>query len=119
MLWCCGLQDRVGKEDFVPTTINSCRNFIKWKARRRMRQRQDEESRQDRLLVEEEQEDIGDIPDGELCVVCLLRRRRAAFIYCGHRVCCVGCAQRVEQGPNPRCPVCRQSVNSIVRVFDG
>lgn len=69
-------------------------------------------------LIDDDVEDMADIPDGELCVVCLLRRRRAAFIHCGHRVCCVGCAQHVEQGDNPRCPVCRQTVTGIVRVFD-
>ncbi|KAG6546930.1 hypothetical protein Mapa_011546 [Marchantia paleacea] len=94
------------------------KNWTKYKARQRDRQRRDEERRQDSLLVEYELEDITDVPDGELCIVCLLRRRRAAFIFCGHRVCCVSCAQRVEQGVNPRCPVCRQSVTGYVRVFD-
>ncbi len=70
------------------------------------------------MSTEEEPENSGDIPDEDLCVVCLLRRRQAAFIQCGHRVCCVPCAQRVEQGSNPLCPVCRQIVTSIVRVFD-
>jgi hypothetical protein len=69
-------------------------------------------------LIDDDVEDMADIPDGELCVVCLLRRRRAAFIHCGHRVCCVSCAQHVEQDDNPRCPVCRQTVTGIVRVFD-
>lgn len=73
--------------------------------------------RQNRLL-EEEAEDLSAIPEGELCVVCFSRRRRAAFIICGHRVCCVGCAQRVERGVDPRCPVCRQIVTGTVRVFD-
>ncbi|BFI05887.1 E3 ubiquitin-protein ligase MUL1 [Marchantia polymorpha subsp. ruderalis] len=94
------------------------KNWTKYKARQRDRQRRDEERQQDSLLVEYELEDITDVPDGELCIVCLVRRRRAAFIFCGHRLCCVSCAQRVEQGANPRCPVCRQSVTGYVRVFD-
>ncbi|CAM6076810.1 unnamed protein product [Sphagnum tenellum] len=97
------------------------KNWAKWKQRHQQRQQQDDESRhvseQDRL-IDDAGDDMMDIPDGELCVVCLLRRRRAAFIYCGHRVCCVTCAQQVEQGTNPRCPVCRQTVSGIVRVFD-
>jgi E3 ubiquitin-protein ligase MUL1 len=93
------------------------KNWTKWKQRQQQRQQPDEGSRQDRL-IDDDVEDMADIPDGELCVVCLLRRRRAAFIHCGHRVCCVGCAQHVEQGVNPRCPVCRQTVTGIVRVFD-
>ncbi|KAL3701116.1 hypothetical protein R1sor_019138 [Riccia sorocarpa] len=94
------------------------KNWTKYKARQRERLRREEDRRQDSLPVEYESEDLTEVPDGELCIVCLLRRRRAAFIFCGHRVCCVGCAQRVEQGPNPRCPVCRQEVNGYVRVYD-
>jgi E3 ubiquitin-protein ligase MUL1 len=90
------------------------KNWAKWKQRHQRRQQRDDESR----LIDDAGDDMMDIPDGELCVVCLLRRRRAAFIYCGHRVCCVTCAQQVEQGTNPRCPVCRQTVSGIVRVFD-
>ncbi|KAG0579579.1 hypothetical protein KC19_4G107900 [Ceratodon purpureus] len=93
------------------------KNWAKWKQRQQQRRSQNDETRQDRT-VDDEAENREDIPDGELCVVCLLRRRRAAFIYCGHRVCCVGCAQRVEHGVNPRCPVCRQTVTGIVRVYD-
>ncbi|CAM6094372.1 unnamed protein product [Calypogeia fissa] len=94
------------------------KNWTKWKARQRERRRRDEETRQDRIWVEHDSEDVTDVPDGELCVVCLLRRRRAAFIFCGHRVCCVSCAQRIEQGSSALCPVCRQSVTGYIRVFD-
>ncbi|CAK9226550.1 unnamed protein product [Sphagnum troendelagicum] len=94
------------------------KNWAKWKQRHQQRQQRDDESRHVSELIDDAGDDMMDIPDGELCVVCLLRRRRAAFIYCGHRVCCVTCAQQVEQGTNPRCPVCRQTVSGIVRVFD-
>jgi len=96
------------------------KNWAKWKQRQQRQQQrpqQDDEARHT-MSTEEEPENSGDIPDEDLCVVCLLRRRQAAFIQCGHRVCCVPCAQRVEQGSNPLCPVCRQIVTSIVRVFD-
>lgn len=96
------------------------KNWAKWKQRQQRQQQrpqQDDEARHT-MPTEEEPENSGDIPDEDLCVVCLLRRRQAAFIQCGHRVCCVPCAQRVEQGSNPLCPVCRQIVTSIVRVFD-
>ncbi|CAK9227628.1 unnamed protein product [Sphagnum jensenii] len=94
------------------------KNWAKWKQRQQQRQQRDDESRHVSELIDDAGDDMIDIPDGELCVVCLMRRRRAAFIYCGHRVCCVTCAQQVEQGTNPRCPVCRQTVSGIVRVFD-
>lgn len=94
------------------------KNWTRWKQRQQQRQSQNNSENRQNSTIEDEAENFEDIPDGELCVVCLLRRRRAAFIYCGHRVCCMGCAERVEHGANPRCPVCRQSVTGIVRVYD-
>jgi len=93
------------------------KNWTKWKQRQQQRQRQNDHGRQERI-ADEEADNLEEVPDGELCAICLLRRRRAAFIYCGHRVCCVTCAQRVEQGTNPKCPVCRQEVTGFVRVYD-
>ncbi|GFP90578.1 mitochondrial ubiquitin ligase activator of nfkb 1 [Phtheirospermum japonicum] len=63
-------------------------------------------------------EEPGDVPDGELCVVCLIRRRRSAFIPCGHLVCCQRCALEVERDVSPKCPVCRQPIRSSVRIYD-
>ena len=95
------------------------RNYMKWKQRHELEQQRqiDEMNRQNRLM-EEETENLADIPEGELCVVCLLRRRQSAFIHCGHRVCCVGCAQRIEREADSRCPVCRQIVIGTMRVFN-
>ncbi|OAY66711.1 Baculoviral IAP repeat-containing protein 3, partial [Ananas comosus] len=56
------------------------------------------------------EEELGEVPDGELCVICLMRRRRSAFIPCGHLVCCPSCALTVERDSFPKCPVCRQSI---------
>ncbi|XP_024398253.1 E3 ubiquitin-protein ligase SPL2 isoform X4 [Physcomitrium patens] len=96
------------------------KNWLRWKQHRQLeeQQRVNEERRQQRLMDEEEVENLVDVPEGELCVVCLLRRRRSAFIHCGHRVCCIVCARRVQQGADPRCPVCRQIVTSTMTVFD-
>ncbi|KAL3680253.1 hypothetical protein R1sor_023209 [Riccia sorocarpa] len=68
-------------------------NWIKYKARQRERLRREEDRRQDSVPVEYESEHLTEVPDGELCI-------------------------RVEQRPNPRCPVCRQEVNGYVRVYD-
>lgn len=91
------------------------RNWRKYKEWRLERERRRE---QDRLSAERIDEDAADVPVGELCVICLLRRRRAAFLNCGHLVCCVHCAQRVEQDSNARCPVCRQNVNATIRIYN-
>ncbi|KAH7294995.1 hypothetical protein KP509_27G027900 [Ceratopteris richardii] len=92
--------------------------FLNWKKYKEWRLDRERRREQDRLSADRVDEDVSDVPDGELCVICLLRRRRAAFLHCGHLVCCVHCAQRVEQDINARCPVCRQDVNGIIRIYD-
>ncbi|KAF3778531.1 Mitochondrial ubiquitin ligase activator of NFKB 1 [Nymphaea thermarum] len=59
-----------------------------------------------------------DVPDGELCIICLMRRKRSAFIPCGHLVCCPHCAALVERESSPKCPVCRQSIRASIRIYD-
>jgi len=56
--------------------------------------------------------------DGQLCVICLKKRRKAAFVPCGHLVCCCNCAKKVELKDEPLCPVCRQDIQCVLRVFD-
>ncbi|MCO5613408.1 hypothetical protein L7F22_067684 [Adiantum nelumboides] len=99
------------------------RKYKEWRAateRRREQERRSERSMG--MEEEEEEEEEGEggrgVAEGELCVICLLRRRRTAFLQCGHLVCCVHCAQRVEQDSNARFPVCRQDINGIIRIYD-
>ncbi|MCL7024062.1 hypothetical protein MKW94_019057 [Papaver nudicaule] len=54
----------------------------------------------------------GEVPDGELCIICLVSRRRAAFDPCGHMVCCQRCAFTVRLNSSPKCPVCRQTIDN-------
>lgn len=63
-------------------------------------------------------EESGDVPEGQLCVICLMRQRRSAFVPCGHLVCCPRCALSVERELSPKCPVCRQTIRSSVRIYD-
>lgn len=95
------------------------RNWNRWKSWRQQRQAQ----QQNNLAREDPDpeiaaDDTGEIPDGELCVICLTRRRRSAFVPCGHMVCCQRCALSVERDLAPKCPVCRQSIRSSVRIYD-
>ncbi|CAK9310591.1 unnamed protein product [Citrullus colocynthis] len=57
------------------------------------------------------------VPDGQLCVICLMRRKRSAFVPCGHFVCCEHCAASVERDSAPKCPVCRQQIRTSVRIY--
>ncbi|XP_073274478.1 E3 ubiquitin-protein ligase SPL2-like [Primulina huaijiensis] len=95
------------------------RNWIKWKAWRQQREaRRQRDDIDVPSPVAAAEEESADVPDGELCVICLTRRRRSAFIPCGHLVCCPRCALSVEREVSPKCPVCRQSIRSSVRIYD-
>ncbi|KAK1302534.1 hypothetical protein QJS10_CPB12g01778 [Acorus calamus] len=90
------------------------RNWQKWKDYRKRNQQMREEI----VAAQGTVEDLVDVPEGELCVICLMRRRRSAFVPCGHLVCCPGCAFAVEHDRYPKCPVCRQEIRSTVRIYD-
>ncbi|GAU32971.1 hypothetical protein TSUD_358380 [Trifolium subterraneum] len=91
------------------------RNWNKWKQWKQHRQIQ----QQRQTIIEADSDDeVGDVPDGQLCVICLMRRRRSVFIPCGHLVCCQGCAISVESEVAPKCPVCRQEIRDSVRIFE-
>ncbi|KAL2659026.1 hypothetical protein AAZX31_03G072500 [Glycine max] len=103
--------------------IKSCKdlpyflNWNKWKQWKQQRQLQ--QQRQAVSDVEPQMDDeIEDVPDGQLCVICLMRRRRSVFIPCGHLVCCQGCAISVEREVAPKCPVCRQEIRDSVRIYE-
>ncbi|KAL0319439.1 UNVERIFIED_CONTAM: E3 ubiquitin-protein ligase SPL2 [Sesamum angustifolium] len=106
--------------------IKSCKdlpyflNWIRWKEwRYQQRAQQQNNSTGNEAQAEvAAEEESGDVPDGELCVICLMRRRRSAFIPCGHLVCCQRCALSVEREVLPKCPVCRQPIRSSVRIYD-
>ncbi|EEF40994.1 ubiquitin-protein ligase, putative [Ricinus communis] len=96
------------------------RNWNRWKAWRQQRQFQQQSnsvSDADVSQIDVEEETV-DVPDGQLCVICLMRRRRAAFIPCGHLVCCQICAISVEREVSPKCPLCRQAVRNSIRIFE-
>ncbi|KAJ4882036.1 E3 Ubiquitin ligase family protein [Raphanus sativus] len=90
------------------------RAWNRWKLRNHQRDRR----RPDQHMVDDDtEEDADEIPDGELCVICVTRRRIPAFIPCGHVVCCRYCALTVERRSNPKCPVCLQSIRGSMRIY--
>ena len=54
--------------------------------------------------------------DDPLCVVCLDAQRTHACVPCGHRCLCMSCASR-GLGAD-RCPLCREPVQSVIRMFE-
>lgn len=92
------------------------RNWKKWRV---WRERQREtRARQQNIVLELRDEESGEVPDGQLCVICLTRRRRSAFVPCGHLACCHRCAMSVMRDSSPKCPVCRQTITHSLRIYD-
>ncbi|WVZ55673.1 hypothetical protein U9M48_006305 [Paspalum notatum var. saurae] len=94
------------------------RSWKRIKLRREARQAQQMFEEAEDAIQEDDSSDEGEIGDGQLCVVCLRRRRKAAFIPCGHLVCCCKCALRVEREIDPLCPMCRQDIRYMMRIYD-
>lgn len=97
--------------------VRNWNRWKQWRHRRQVQQRLDSANgdADSQVIADEEAEYV---PDGQLCVICLTRRRRSAFIPCGHLVCCQRCALSVERDLAPKCPLCRQSIRSSVRIYD-
>lgn len=97
---------------FTYAFTKNWRRFKEWRDQRQLRQSRIDETDLDMLQETEE------IPDGQLCVICLMRRKRSAFVPCGHFVCCHRCALSVERDSAPKCPLCRQTIRTSVRIYD-
>ncbi|XP_061342883.1 E3 ubiquitin-protein ligase SPL2 [Gastrolobium bilobum] len=94
------------------------RNWNKWMQWKQQRQLQQQRQAVSGDVDPQVDDVVEDVPDGQLCVICLMRRRRSVFIPCGHLVCCQGCAISVEREVAPKCPVCRQEIRDSVRIFE-
>ncbi|XP_034038652.1 mitochondrial ubiquitin ligase activator of nfkb 1-A [Thalassophryne amazonica] len=52
--------------------------------------------------------------ESNACVICLSEPRDCVLLNCGHLCCCISCFQAF---PQPRCPICRQTISRAVPVF--
>jgi len=50
------------------------------------------------------------------CTICYSESIDCVFIPCGHLTCCLRCARLVDSDDN-RCPICRQSIGMIQKIF--
>ncbi|OMP01874.1 Zinc finger, RING-type [Corchorus olitorius] len=74
---------------------------------------------------EEEGEDIEtgscssseELYDGRMCVICYDEQRNCFLVPCGHCATCYDCAQRIYEGENKVCPVCRRVIGKVRRLF--
>ncbi|XP_022774125.1 E3 ubiquitin-protein ligase MYLIP-like [Durio zibethinus] len=71
----------------------------------------------------EEDEETGscssgeDLYDGRICVICYDEQRNCFFVPCGHCATCYDCAQRIYDGENRVCPVCRRVIGKVRKLF--
>ncbi|KAD2394025.1 hypothetical protein E3N88_41002 [Mikania micrantha] len=98
--------------------VRNWNRLKEWRQRRQIQQQSPAEEVNDAEADVAAEEESGDVPEGMLCVICLMRQRRSAFVPCGHLVCCPRCALSVERDLAPKCPVCRQTIHSSVRIFE-
>lgn len=54
----------------------------------------------------------------DICGFCFKRPKNASFIHgkTGHQVCCYQCAKKLRRRGKP-CPICRQSIQAVVKNF--
>ncbi|XWS41827.1 hypothetical protein CRYUN_Cryun17cG0116200 [Craigia yunnanensis] len=58
-----------------------------------------------------------DLYDGRICVICYDEQRNCFFVPCGHCFTCYDCAQRIYDGENNVCPVCRRVIGKVRKLF--
>jgi len=56
----------------------------------------------------------GEDGDSKECVVCLEGMKSHVIVPCGHLCLCEACSQQFQKG---NCPLCRQAVTMIVKVY--
>jgi len=52
------------------------------------------------------------------CVICLERPANTAVVPCGHACGCFTCMQNIHSSSNSKCPICRATMTSILRIYN-
>lgn len=53
-----------------------------------------------------------------LCTICLDATKDCFFDPCGHSCTCYTCGQRIQEGNSGLCPLCRQPIRAVRKIFD-
>lgn len=56
--------------------------------------------------------------DQQLCTICLDAPKDCFFDPCGHRCTCYSCGRRIQGGNTATCPICRQPIKAVRKIFD-
>ena len=104
-IWICELEVQVGAIQVV---------YRWYLTHRRMEKEAEREQRRNELAADNQEADAA---DGDDCCVCMERCPQVVFLPCGHKNCCLQCAQQVcacaTTEENRLCPVCRGKIESV------
>ncbi|CAF0831616.1 unnamed protein product [Adineta ricciae] len=68
--------------------------------------------------VSDQKTNIGDVTSNDdECVICMGAKKNYALVPCGHKGFCHGCATKMQQECR-FCPICRESVESILKIHN-
>lgn len=88
------------------------RNFVDYKGCCEREELMDKVERLWREKKRVNEQNVDDIPDENLCKICMESIIDCVLLECGHMVSCVNCGKRLSE-----CPICRQYVIRAVRIF--
>ncbi|KAJ7567302.1 hypothetical protein O6H91_02G141700 [Diphasiastrum complanatum] len=60
----------------------------------------------------------GEIPEEQLCAICLDSKKDSFFDPCGHCATCYNCGLRIMEDETSSCPICRQKVEKVRRLYN-
>jgi hypothetical protein len=69
-----------------------------------------------KLQMKQKDKEMERLQEQGLCMVCFVEPINSAFMPCGHRQCCEGCARQL-MGRGDRCPFCRARIEDVLRTF--
>jgi len=67
-------------------------------------------------IISSNDDEIVVVNDAKTCVVCMDKDVNAILIPCGHLGLCIECAKEIDSNSG-FCPICRQKIESFMRVY--
>ncbi|XP_024362235.1 E3 ubiquitin-protein ligase APD2 isoform X2 [Physcomitrium patens] len=69
------------------------------------------------LQADETNSEKASVHENRHCTICLDAPKDSFFDPCGHRCTCYSCGMRIR-GDSNRCPICRQTIRTVRRIYD-
>jgi len=68
------------------------------------------------MYIDEKSSESMDNASNE-CSVCFEKPTDCVLYMCGHVCMCYECAQDVRSKENPTCPICREPIKDIIKIY--